>query len=119
MVFKLFLISEKAICSLELFYNDIDNKVSHINQEIENTISRSKGVGKIIQSNLPERDIIYSINDLKQCDSNGYWYVDYEKSYHTIIFDNHGKDLDDYNELFEEIEGQYLLNLQGTYYLLF
>lgn len=110
--------SEKLICSRDLLYADIDNRVAKANQDFNYVIRQSLANGQLMQT-LPKKNISIEFNSATSCDSNPYFqgivangnadlhippgFVDYykNKNYtlyvvnnennHTILFEDTGE----------------------------
>lgn len=133
--------SQKLLCSVDLLYAEIDNRVGKVNQDFDYIIRQSLSNGQLVQ-NLPKRDPVYDFDDKIDCDTDktlAYFVINklhpnvsfyHEKNYklwyvnsgkHTIFFEDTGprsnRQLtnDELEELFMYSQSQFHLNLQGLY----
>lgn len=142
-IFFILFNSQKLLCSVDLLYAEIDNRVGKVNQDFDYIIRQSLSNGQLVQV-LPKRDPVYTYFNKTDCDENKVliamisknypnltfyknlnytlWYVDPSLSGgHTIFFEDTGKRAskhlsdDELEELFMDSQSQFHLNLQGLY----
>lgn len=143
-IFFILFNSQKLLCSVDLLYAEIDNRVGKVNQDFDYIIRQSLSNGQLVQV-LPKRDPVYTYFNKTDCDNDFYlnyliaykvyknltyynilnytlWYVVPSLSGgHTIFFEDTGKRAskqlsdDELEELFMESQSQFHLNLQGLY----